>query len=87
MIETLAQRLAGFEQIGLDAALVLHFDRALSLVSAEDFIRQILIDCLHVGTMLVGANFRFGHHGAGDVELLSDFGKRERVRGGDRSSR
>src|SRR5260370_39030901 len=33
MIETLAQRLAGFERVGLDAALVLQFDRALSLLS------------------------------------------------------
>src|SRR6266446_673262 len=37
MIQTLAQRLAGFERIGLDAALILRFDLALSLVSAEDF--------------------------------------------------
>ncbi len=77
MIQTLAQRLAGFEQIGLDAALVLQFDHALSQVSAEDFIRHILIDCLHVADMLVGSNFRFGHHGAGDVALLAEFGKRD----------
>src|SRR5262249_13424961 len=43
MIQTLAQRLAGFERIGLDAALVLHFDRALSQVSPEDFIDRILV--------------------------------------------
>jgi hypothetical protein len=43
MIQTLSQRLAGFEKIGLDAALVLHFDRALSEVSPEDFIERILI--------------------------------------------
>ena len=80
MIQTLAQRLAGFERMGLDAALVLRFDRALSLVSPEDFIQRILVDCLHVGTILVGANFCFGHRGAGDVRLLAEFGK---VRGFD----
>ena len=37
MIQTLAQRLAGFERMGLDAALILRFDRELSLVSGEDF--------------------------------------------------
>ena len=41
MIQTLAQRLEGFEQMGLDAALVLRFDRALSQVTAEEFIEQI----------------------------------------------
>ena len=75
MIQTLTQRLEGFDQIGLDAALVLRFDRALSLLSPEEFIQRILIDRLHVAAILVGANFRFGHRGAGDVRLLAHFGK------------
>ncbi len=51
MIETLSQRLAGFQQIGLDAGLVLRFDRELSLLSPEDFILRILIERLHVAAM------------------------------------
>jgi len=77
MIETLAQRLAGFERTGLDAALVMQFDRALSLVSAEEFIERILVGCLRTGAILVGANFRFGHRGSGDVRLLSEYGRRD----------
>ena len=75
MIQTLAQRLEGFAQMGLDAALVLHFDRALSLLSPEEFIQRILIHRLHLAAILVGGNFRFGHRGAGNVRLLADFGK------------
>jgi riboflavin kinase/FMN adenylyltransferase len=75
MVETLSQRLAGFERLGLDAALVLRFDRALSRLSPEDFLQQILIDRLHAAAILVGANFSFGHRGAGDVRLLAQFGK------------
>ena len=75
MIQTLAQRLEGFERMGLDAALVLRFDRELAQVSAEDFVERILVRCLRAGCILVGANFRFGHRGAGDVRLLEEFGK------------
>ena len=75
MIETLSQRLAGFQQIGLDAGLVLRFDRELSLLSPEDFILRILIERLHVAAILVGANFCFGHRGAGNVQMLAQFGK------------
>src|SRR6202521_297326 len=75
MIETLSQRLAGIEQIGLDAVLVLRFDRALSLLPPEDFLQRILMERMHVAAILVGANFRFGHCGAGDVRLLAQFGK------------
>jgi riboflavin kinase / FMN adenylyltransferase len=77
MIETLGQRLAGFERMGMDAALVLRFDRALSLVSAEEFIEKILVAGVRAGAVLVGANFRFGHRGAGDVRLLSEVGMRD----------
>jgi riboflavin kinase/FMN adenylyltransferase len=76
LIQTIAQRLAGFERMELDAALVLRFDRALSLVSPEEFIERILVGSLHAGAILVGANFRFGHRGAGDVRLLGEYGKR-----------
>jgi riboflavin kinase / FMN adenylyltransferase len=74
MIETLGQRLQGFERMGLDAALVLRFDGALSLLSPEEFLQTILVDCLRVAAILVGENFCFGHRGAGDVALLSRFG-------------
>jgi riboflavin kinase/FMN adenylyltransferase len=76
MIQTLAQRLAGFERMGMDAALVLRFDRELSQVSPEEFIERMLVGGLRAGAVLVGANFRFGHRGAGDVEMLSKFGGR-----------
>jgi riboflavin kinase/FMN adenylyltransferase len=77
MIQTLSQRLAGFDRLGLDAALLLRFDRALSLVSPEEFIERILVKGLRAGAILVGSNFRFGHRGAGDVRLLSEDGKRD----------
>src|SRR6202163_1411805 len=77
MIQTLSQRLAGFEQMGLDAALVLRFDHALSLVSPEEFIERILVGGLRAGAILVGANFRFGHRGAGDVRLLGECGRHD----------
>jgi riboflavin kinase/FMN adenylyltransferase len=76
MIQTPAQRLAGFEQMGLDAALVLRFDLALSRMSPEEFIEKIVVRGLRTGAILVGANFRFGHRGAGDVRLLGEYGKR-----------
>ena len=75
MIQTLAQRLRLIEQMRLDAAVVLRFDRALSLLSPEEFIENILVGHLHMKMILVGANFRFGHRGAGNVRLLEEYAK------------
>ncbi len=75
LISTLAQRLAGFDELGIAAALVLRFDLALSQLSPEEFVRGILVEKLHVGTILVGQNFRFGYRHAGDIKLLTEFGR------------
>ncbi len=75
MLQTLPQRLAGIESLGLDAAVVLSFNESLAKVPPEEFARRILVEQLCVAVVLVGSNFRFGHRHAGDVALLSHFGK------------
>jgi riboflavin kinase/FMN adenylyltransferase len=76
LIMTIAQRLAGFADAGLDAAMVMQFDRALADLSAEDFVRTILVETVHAKRILVGQNFRFGCKQVGNVELLSRLGER-----------
>jgi riboflavin kinase / FMN adenylyltransferase len=76
LLETLDQRLAAIESCGVDAALVLPFDRELASMSAEDFVRRILVETMAAKVVLVGGNFRFGHKGAGDVKLLAELGAR-----------
>lgn len=76
LIAGLAARLAGFEQLGLDAALVMKFDLALSRMSPKDFVQQVLVETLRTKLIRVGENFRFGHRHAGDVALLRELGGR-----------
>src|SRR5580704_7483027 len=76
LLETLDQRLAAIDSCAIDAALVMPFDRELASMSAEDFVRRILVDTMAAQAVLVGGNFRFGHGGAGDVQLLVELGKR-----------
>jgi riboflavin kinase / FMN adenylyltransferase len=76
LLETLDQRLAAIRVTGIDAVLVLPFNQELANVSAEDFVRRILVDTLAAQAVLVGGNFRFGHRGAGDIKLLGELGER-----------
>lgn len=59
---------------GVDATLMLTFDRALADLPAEDFVRGILVDALGARIVMVGADFRFGKGGAGDPALLRELG-------------
>ena len=60
--------------LGIDATLLLTFDRELASRSAEEFVESILVGALHVSTVLVGRDFRFGNRGAGTPELLRELG-------------
>ena len=56
--------------------MVLHFDQAFAALSAQEFVRTILVDGLRTATVLVGKAFRFGHKQAGDVALLAELGRK-----------
>ncbi len=62
------------EAAGVDAILVVGFDREIAGWSPEEFIDRILVDTLHAGAVVVGANFRFGAKAAGEVATLVEAG-------------
>ncbi|MDB5986654.1 MAG: bifunctional riboflavin kinase/FAD synthetase [Nevskia sp.] len=68
-------KLRGLQHAGIDCVLVLRFDRALSSLSGEAFIRQILVERLGARAVVVGDDFRFGHRRSGDLALLQQQGK------------
>jgi riboflavin kinase / FMN adenylyltransferase len=70
------QKLALLEKAGVDATLLLTFDRDLASLTAEEFVEHVLVDALDVRTVLVGGDFRFGRGGAGDPDLLRTMGER-----------
>jgi riboflavin kinase/FMN adenylyltransferase len=76
MVETMNQRMEQFAAIGLEAALVLRFDRALAALSPGDFVHGVLVEELKTAAVLVGQNFHFGHRQEGDVETLAQLGQR-----------
>ncbi|MGX1695080.1 bifunctional riboflavin kinase/FAD synthetase [Microbacterium keratanolyticum] len=73
-VVTVDRKLELLEATGIDAVLVLTFDEQLAERSAEDFVRALLVDALHVSTVLVGRDFRFGKGGAGTPALLVELG-------------
>ncbi|MEY2451519.1 MAG: riboflavin kinase / adenylyltransferase [Acidimicrobiaceae bacterium] len=75
LLTDLDQKLELLEQTGIDYALVVHFDEERSKESAEDFVREVLVDCLNAKLVVVGADFHFGHQRRGNVALLEQMGR------------
>nr|WP_314841299.1 bifunctional riboflavin kinase/FAD synthetase [uncultured Microbacterium sp.] len=75
-VVTVDRKLELLSELELDATLVLTFDKVLAERSAEDFVVDILVGALHVSSILVGRDFRFGRGGAGTPELLRSLAPR-----------
>jgi riboflavin kinase/FMN adenylyltransferase len=68
------QKLQLLADAGVDATLMLTFDRDLADLGAREFVEHVLVGALGVQIVLVGADFRFGRGGAGTPELLRELG-------------
>lgn len=73
----LRDKLLCFKELGVDRVLCLQFNPRLRKQSAEDFVRQILIDGVDVKYLVVGDDFRFGHDRKGNFQFLKEVGERE----------
>ncbi|MBU2089116.1 MAG: bifunctional riboflavin kinase/FAD synthetase [Alphaproteobacteria bacterium] len=75
LLSEIDEKLALLAGTGIDAGFVQSFDRALSLLSAEDFVAEILVAKFGVSHVVIGEDFHFGHKRGGDVALLRRLGE------------
>jgi len=71
LLSTVEERAALMCGLGLDAVVVLPFNKDVAWLSADDFVRTILLEELGARAILVGDNFRFGRNAAGNTATLS----------------
>jgi riboflavin kinase/FMN adenylyltransferase len=69
-LTTLAQKLAIFEALKLDLAIVLDFDANLAGLPADAFITNVLIGGLAVQHVVIGHDFFFGKNRGGTPEIM-----------------
>jgi len=74
LLGDVSQRLDLLASLGVDAVLVLPFDREIASWTAEEFVERLLVTRLHAQRVVVGENFRFGNRALGDVALLRRLG-------------
>jgi riboflavin kinase/FMN adenylyltransferase len=75
LLTTVERKAELISACGIDVLVVLEFTQRFSEVSAEDFVRDVLVGGLHAVHARVGADFRFGHRAAGTIATLRDVGR------------
>ena len=76
VLTSLVRRAELVEQLGVDVFCALPFTLELSRLAPAEFVHATLVDRLHVSSVIVGENFRFGNKAAGDVDTLTELGRR-----------
>jgi riboflavin kinase/FMN adenylyltransferase len=70
MLTTLADRVELLKIHNADQVAVMKFNEQFAAMSPEKFVEEILVNQLHVSTVIVGKNFTYGSKAAGNVETL-----------------
>lgn len=70
LLQTLDQRLANLEVLGIDQAIVIPFSRQFASLPAEEFLEAIVHDRLQAKEVYLGKGFAFGKSRGGNIELL-----------------
>jgi riboflavin kinase/FMN adenylyltransferase len=75
LLTDLPQKLELLQQTGIDATVVVVFDQRRSHESPDEFVQEVLVDCLRAKLVVVGEDFHFGYQRQGNVAMLRSLGR------------
>jgi len=70
LINTLAERIELFAELGVDHLVVVPFTEVFAHQSALEYVRDFLVNQFHPHTIIIGYDHRFGRDRLGDYRLL-----------------
>jgi riboflavin kinase/FMN adenylyltransferase len=75
LLTDLDQKLELLQQTGIDATLIVEFNRERSTEDPALFVKRVLVDTLRARVVVVGEDFHFGFNRGGNVAMLRELGK------------
>ncbi len=74
LLQTLDQKVEGFGVLGIQQTIVVRFTEEFSMISARDFLRDVVRERLQAKEVYLGKGFAFGHNREGNIDLLTRVG-------------
>ena len=75
LLTTIEEKIAVLESLGLDRLVVTNFTSAFAAMTAEEFVKKILIEKLNMLEMVIGHDHSFGKNRRGNIDLLRKMAK------------
>jgi len=75
LLNTIEEKADLLSKTGLDNLVIHPFDQAFSRLTAEEFVKNILVDCFNVKKIIIGHDHRFGRNRTANIDDLITFSK------------
>lgn len=75
LLNTIEERTLLLEKTGLQNLIIHPFDQAFSRLTAEEFVKNILVDIFNIKKIIIGHDHRFGRNRTANIDDLILFGK------------
>ncbi len=76
LLNTIDERISLIDQFGIDHLVVQEFTQDFANLSAEEFVKNVLVDQFNIGKIVIGYDHRFGKNRSADIHDLIEFGKK-----------
>ena len=76
VLNTQEEKIKLLENCGIDYLIIIPFTKEFASISYLDFIKNILIDKLHVKRLVIGYDHHFGNERKGSLQHLMDYGSK-----------
>lgn len=76
LLNTIDEKTQLVESLGIDSLIIHPFDATFSELSAEDFVKQILVNQLNLAKIIIGYDHKFGKNRSADINDLILLGKK-----------
>lgn len=74
LLNTIKEKENLLSEIGIDNLIIHPFDLEFSRLSAEEFVKDVLIEKLNVGIIIIGHDHRFGRNRTANIDDLIEYG-------------
>jgi riboflavin kinase/FMN adenylyltransferase len=75
LLNTIEEKIELLDKIGIQNLVIHPFDEKFSRLTAEEFVKNILVDQFHIHKIIIGHDHRFGRNRTANIDDLKTFGK------------
>lgn len=75
LLNTIEEKIYLLEKIGIQNLVIHPFDESFSRLTAEEFVKTVLVEKFHIQKIIIGHDHRFGRNRTANINDLITFGK------------